>query len=208
MTKKLFTLQYQPDGEGSPHHMSENVKPDQWEWDNYPVNPFELVIKNHYEITITDPEITSVDFDFYGNITAYTSQDFLTVCNSLGVSYRAVPVDLRLAGGTAVMKTYSIFLPGDYMSLLDADRSEAEIELVVETGEPMSNSILPATPMYSKISKFVALQIDLPELFFCVDIFCLVCTDDFRKAVLAANLRGIGFMPLDDAYVYDPWADW
>ncbi|QGZ40048.1 hypothetical protein IP92_05598 [Pseudoduganella flava] len=208
MRKDLYILQYEADGLGCPHHLALEMTPPQWEWSAYEPNPMSVPINNTYSAKITDGEIDRIDFDMYGTNTKYVSTAFLDVCKEHDVTFRAIPLDLRLPDGSKPEKDYSIFLPGDIVALLDADKSIAEVERVVETGETMMSVLVPNTPVYSKITKFVAKDIALPHLFLCAEVFSLVCTADFLHTASGRGLRGLKFTPLDDSYIYDPWADW
>lgn len=72
----------------------------------------------------------------------------------------------------------------------------------------MMNKFFADVPVYSKIEKFVAKDAVTPHLFQCIEIFSLVCTGEFFKLANERGLRGIKFTPIDETFVYDPWADW
>lgn len=82
------------------------------------------------------------------------------------------------------------------------------MELNLETGQPITDKVFPPTPVYEKITKFVAKDIVTPQLFSCIEIMQLVCTETFKREAESLGLKGIKFTPIDERYVYDPWADW
>jgi len=94
------------------------------------------------------------------------------------------------------------------VSLLDEKRSSYSVELSVETGEPITDKIFPPTPVYEKITKFIAKDVVKPQLFSCVEIMRLVCMEKFKREAEGIGLKGIKFTPIDERYVYDPWAGW
>jgi len=208
MKRQFHTLQYEPNGQDCPYFLSQHSVPEEWEWRNYEVDPYGVTIVANYRSQITDPDVKFIDFDFYGSDAPYVSDRFLAVCDEFSVRYRAVPVEITLRDGTRPEKPYFFFLPADQLSLLDPERSIAEIDRVKETGAQMMDKIFPDVPVYSKIEKFVVKDDVTPHLFQCIEIFSLVCTDEFFKMASERGLRGIKFTPIDEAYVYDPWADW
>jgi hypothetical protein len=206
--KKLYILEYRPDGDGCPYFMAEEGEPGAWEWDNQDPNPFGIRVTSSYALRITDHEIRFIDFDLYGTNLKYVSDQFIEVCDAFDVRFRPVPLDVTFWDGSRPQKKYSVFLPADHLPILDPERSIVEVERVAETGEPMGNRYFPQIPFYKKIEKFVVKDIGLPPLFQCVEINALVCGEEFRVAALNAGLRGLKFVPLDDSYSYDPWAGW
>lgn len=127
---KFYVLQYDPDGIACPYFLSEHSVPGEWEWSNYEADPFGVNIVASYRSQITDRDINLIDFDFYGSDAPYVSDRFLAVCDEFSVRYRAVPVEITLKNGTRPEKPYFFFLPADHLSLLDPERSIAEIDRV------------------------------------------------------------------------------
>jgi hypothetical protein len=133
----------------------------------------------------------------------YVSQDFLNVCDSTGVPYRAIPLRMLLPSGTETKKNYFFFLPKSNLSLLDRASSQYEDQLNLETGEVQYNGVFTDVPMYTKIEKFVPKDIPTPPLFFCTEIFALICIEQFKAA--GSALIGVEYVPLDESYRYAPW---
>jgi hypothetical protein len=208
MNEKLFILEYQPDEKGCPYSFAEDSDPLEWEWDNQYPRPHDLNITKKYSSKIIDRDIKFIDFDFYGLDSKYVSNIFIELCKDCDVNFRPIPLDLVLHNRTRPKKSYFIFLPGDHLAILDNTKSIVDPELVVETGKPMTRRFFPEVPIYKKIEKFIPKNILLPNLFQCVELGSLVCTDKFRAQAIARNIRGVQFTPLDENYIYDPWDNW
>jgi len=208
MTDKLYSLKYEPDGNGCPHFLSEKVVPDEWEWNPYETKPFDIEIAKRYSSKITDKAIKFIDFDFYGTDSRYVSDKFTTLCNDLSISFRAIPIDITMRDGSRPEKSYFVFLSASHISILDTEKSIYEIERLKENGAVAMHKDFPEIPVYSKIEKFIAKNLEFPHLFQCIDIYSLVCTDAFKNESLNRNLRGLKFIPLDEGFTYDPWAGW
>ncbi|WP_371870472.1 imm11 family protein [Pseudoduganella flava] len=144
-------------------------------------------------------------FDFYGEQSYMVSEQFCDLCREYSVPFRPVPLTLVLQGQQ--VGSYYFFLPGKYVALLDTERSEYEIDTDLETGQPMVDQLFPPTPVYKKISRFVPRSDETCSLFSCIEIGKLVCSGDFRDAVLERGLKGMRFTPIQD-FTYDPWAGW
>ncbi|WP_197341486.1 hypothetical protein [Ralstonia solanacearum] len=115
----------------------------------YTTDPFSVVVEHEYIYKLSDPDV-SIDFDFYGSQTNFVSKQFLSVCDVLGVRYRAVPLRIAKEGGEECNhKSYFIFLPGEHVALLDRDQSEFAEDRDMETGEVAASNLFPGTPMYS-----------------------------------------------------------
>ena len=208
MTDKFHVLEYEPDDKGCPYYLSERATPKEWEWDGYDTKPFDVKITKNYSSKITDKDINFIDFDLYRTDSPYVSDKFVALCKELSVSFRAIPIDITMRDGSRPEKTYFVFLPASYISLIDVENSIFEIERLRENGDATMHRDFPDIPVYSKIENFRTKDIEAPHLFQCIDIFSLVCTDVFKIEALKRNLRGLKFTPLDETYIYDPWAGW
>lgn len=208
MSAKLYILEYHPDENGCPVHIAQEYEPEEWEWENQDPNPFQVQIARQYSSVIIDGDIRFVDFDFYGLDSRLVSSRFIDVCKTCAVRFRSVPFDIRFSDYSRPEKQYFIFLPADHLPILDAERSVCEVELNVETGMPMMDRFFPDIPIYQKIEKFVVRDFTFPALFQSVELDMLVCTDEFHQHAMNSGLRGLKFVPLDENYVYDPWAGW
>jgi hypothetical protein len=208
MNNELHILTYQPDDKGCPYSFSEDSDPKGWEWDNGDPKPHDLNITKIYLSKIIDKDIKFIDFDFYGSDSKYVSDQFIELCKECNVNFRAIPIDIILQDRKRPKKSYFIFLPADHLAILDNSKSIVDLELVVETGEPMTRRFFPEIPIYKKIEKFAPKDILMPNLFQCIELGSLVCTEKFRALAIIHNIRGIRFTPLDENYIYDPWAAW
>jgi hypothetical protein len=208
MTNPLYKIQYLPDGEACPYYLSEKQDPDEWEWGSYEPDALSVNITKKYTTTITDNEVKQIDFDFYGTDSPYVSNPFVKLCEEFSVKFRLIPIDLTLSDGSRPTKSYFVFLSVDHLALLNIEKSESETDVDRETGKTAMSALFPNVPIYNKISKFVAKDLETPHLFNCIEIFSLVCSDTFRNKSREHGLKGLDFIPLDENFVYDPWADW
>ena len=204
-TIKYFVLDYHPAPDVGPAHIAGELNHEEYEWPLFTANPDAVEIKKNYVYTVSDPEIGSLEFDFYGDQSYMVSQRFCDLCRELSIPFRPVPLTLILRGQP--IGAYFFFLPGKFVALLDTEKSEYEIDTDLETGEPLIDQLFPPTPVYKKITKFIPKSMEAGHLFSCIELGKLVCTDEFRKAALKQGLKGIGFTPMQD-YIFDPWADW
>lgn len=204
----LYILQYNPNGLGCPHHLSGEYNHAEWEWQTFEARPHDVEIKKTYSLQLTDGDVTSIDFDFYGSAPSYVSDQFVSLCNDYGVDFRTVPLEITYLRGTQPEKSYFVFLPADHLAVVDCEKSVAEVDLDCETGQPAMDPLFPGTPVFRRIEKLVIKDIETPHLFQCVDLFSMVCTETFRAEALKRGLRGLEFIALDENYIYDPWAGW
>ncbi|WEF32427.1 hypothetical protein [Pseudoduganella chitinolytica] len=201
--KSLYILKYTDSDPGCPTYMAAELSSEP-EWDLFVAHPDEVVVEKKYALRITDGEITDIDFDMDSGDQRYVSAEFLKVCNELNVPHRAIPLRIELPNGDKAKKDYFFFLPKCNLSLLDRLNSDFQEEVDPELGGTLINGVF-GTPIYSSISKFIPLDMDTPNLFFCVDIFELVCSDAFRLLSIRNNLKGVAFLPLDESYRYNPF---
>ena len=208
MIERFFILNYESGLDVGPAYLSGNLNFSEYEWGLFCQNPHDVSINREYVFTVTDNEVENIDFDFYGEQSYLVSEKFLILSKDLEVDFRSVPVKIVMPDGKLSEKNYSYFLPGTYVSLLNQKESSYEVDTNMETGEPMEDKLFPGQPVYERIDRFVAKDISTPNLFMCTEILQLVCTDRFRKMAEEQGLKGIKFTPLDENYIFDPWADW
>ncbi|GAB3385130.1 hypothetical protein [Massilia agri] len=208
MNEPLYVLKYRPDGKGCPYHLSGEFNQPEWEWRNFETKPHEAKITRDYSLRTTDGDLQFIDFDFYGTLAKYVSEQFVALCADLHVNSRQVPLDITYFKGGRPSKSYFVFLPADHLPMLDAEKSVTEVEVIDESGQPMMDRFFPDIPIYRRIEKFVSKDAETPHLFQCVELFSLVCTETFRAQALKRMLRGVEFIRLDDNFVYDPGAGW
>lgn len=92
MTKKEFFLEYRACGTACPIHISGKLNHSKVEWDIFEAKPNDVVISKNYGFIITDRNIKSLEFKFYGPETKFVAAKFLEVCNELEVKFRAAPL--------------------------------------------------------------------------------------------------------------------
>jgi hypothetical protein len=204
--KRFYVVNYEPDGIGSPYYLGGNYDPEEWEFDIDDPNPLDIKINRKHSLSLTDPEIKNIDFDFYTPDPTIVSKEFLALCNEQKVPFKAIPFDISLARGKKQEKEYSIFIPATHVALLDIENSVAEIEKILETGENKINPIFPPNFVYAKIEKFAINEVQTASLFQCIEIRQLVCTNEFKIEALSRNLKGLKFVPIDEQFRFDPWS--
>jgi hypothetical protein len=112
---------------------------------------------------------------------------------------------VTLHSGQLSAKDYFIYLPAAHVALLDVEKSTVEIEKIVETGEAMIDKLHPPNLVYARIDHFVPREMTTPELFFCIELIRLVCTEKFKIGATEKNIIGLDFTPVDANFRYDPW---
>lgn len=208
MSENFYVLNYEAGYDVGPSYLSGQLNHPEYEWELFCPNPHQIEIKNEYLFTVTDEEVAMIDFDFYGEQSYLVSDRFLSLSQKLNVDFRPVPVAIVLPDGRRPDKKYFYLLPAQHISLLDESQSSYRVEVNVETGEPVIDKIFPPTPVYEKITKFVIKAVATPHLFQCIEIMQLVCTGTFKREAESSGLKGLKFTPIDETYIYDPWADW
>lgn len=206
MNARFYVVKYRAGDAGCPPYLSGELNREEWEWSMYVADPFGIDVKHEYVLELSDPSI-SVDFDFYGAQTNYVSKEFLTVCEGMGVRWRAIPINIVINAKPVSQKIYSIFLPADHESLLDREKSEYSEGRDLETKEVAENKLFPGTPVYSWIKNFIPREKCSANLFRCTETLELVCSRDFKAQVERYALKGIEFVPIDESYSYDPWGE-
>ncbi|WP_372490448.1 imm11 family protein [Pseudomonas sp. WHRI 8519] len=191
---------------GGPVSMAGFFNCERFEWDPYEANPQELEIKHKYKLHLTDSnlDINKIDFDFYQIGATYVSQRFLDVCDSLGVKYRAVPLELQVGQKTR-RGEFFIFLPGESLAAMDKAKSIYKVSKDIETGKVIDSSLYPCSVSIDKIDLLVISKDIQSDMFRCQETLELFCSQRFFAA--ARELKGISFLLIDDTYKYDPWSE-
>jgi hypothetical protein len=204
----FYILEYSDADPGCPVYLAAELNHEQTEWNIFEPRPFDVEVKNDYVLQITDKTIRDVDFDMEGRHGKYVSRQFLDVCQSLGVSFRAIPLTILLPNKKKTRKEYFFFLPCDYLMLMDRSSSVFVEDIDPETNRPKRNKLFPFSPVYNRIDSFVPIAGETPELFCCLENMELVCTEKFKQEAEKNRLLGIRYVPIDSSYKYDPWAGW
>jgi|SRR5471030_962869 len=203
----FFAIEYASGSAGCPPYLSGEFNQRSWEWAPYEQNPDSVTINNNYIFSISDKNISSVDFDFYGLDDYYVSSRFIDVCNKLGVRFRPVPMKIIFSDNRKTSKDYFIFLPAESSALLDTEKSEFKIDQDLATGKPLINGIFGDSYVYSWVKKFVPVVGVGLHLFRCKETMDLFCSREFKEASESNDLLGLRFVPIDQNYRYDPWGE-
>ena len=191
---ELFVVEYEPGGRGCPPVLRGRLN-HPWEWDEHDPDPSKFEITHNY---VYESKHAVVDFD-YCTQQGVASRNFVDLCLAAGAKLRLVPVEIRQTNGQRTVKDYFYPLWANWLSILDVDASDVELERQWPSGEPAIDRYFPDIQLYSAIRRFVA---DLAKLgdervFKCVDLGSkLVCTADFRADCETAGLIGLRFTPL------------
>lgn len=90
---------------------------------------------------------------------------------------------------------------------MDREKSEYQVDCVLETRENMMSKLYPDCYVYSWIKKFIP-HVGIDEhLFRCVETMELVCSGTFMEKAVESGLLGLRFIPIDENYRYDPWGE-
>ncbi|QGZ40049.1 hypothetical protein IP92_05597 [Pseudoduganella flava] len=178
---EFYILQYTDQHPGCPTFVAQELNHGVTEWPTFMPDPAAVIVTKEYVLRVTDPEIEDIAYDMGKGDQPCVSAEFLQVCDRVGVPYRAIPAKMELADGRETAKRYFFFLAGASIALLDRTLSDCEEEPDLETGEVLYNTIYPDVPIYAEINRFVPRQIPTPSLFFCPEIFELVCTEASKQ---------------------------
>jgi hypothetical protein len=203
--KKYYTMQYKNSDKGCPAALVGFFNHEKFEWASYEPNPIKIAIKNEYKLGLSDLDmkLEDLDFDFYQVGAIYVSSDFLKVCDALGASYRAVPLEISFDGETR-KDEFFIFLPGESLPALDTNLSTYEVAKDVETGDVVNSPIYSGQVSIDTVDLFVVSDSVESDIFRCQETLELFCSERFKLA--ASSLKGISFIEVDENYRYDPWA--
>lgn len=179
---------------------------DNFEWKDCEYNPLECEVKKKYKLALTGLNINlkELDFDFYSVSLIYVSKRFLEVCDSLGVKYRAVPIELT-KGDECLKDEFYIFLAAENIAVMDREKSDYTIARNFETGEVSESQVFPGLENVDAINNLVMVENIESHLFVCQETLELFCSDEFRQK--ADSLKGIEFTKIDRGYRYDPWGE-
>jgi hypothetical protein len=203
--KKYYAMHYKNSDEGCPVALSGFFNYEEFEWSPYEPNPKNIIIKNEYKIGLTDLDmkLEDLDFDFFQVGAIYVSLDFLKICDDLGASYRAVPLEISFGGSTR-KDEFFIFLPGESLPALDKNLSVYEVAKDIETGKVVSSPIYHGQVSIDTVDMFVVSDSVESDIFRCQETLELFCSERFK--LKASSLKGISFVEVDEQYRYDPWA--
>jgi len=204
--KKYYVMSYSSVGEGCPESLIGFFNCETFEWDPFELDPKRLDIKHQYclKLSSLDMRIDELDFDFYQLGGEYVSRKFLSVCDDLGVSYKAIPLDLSWRGKVRKGEFF-IFLPGESIAALDKERSVYEVSRDLESGRVLESSLYPGSAPIDNIDLFVVSAEVEGDLFRCQETLELFCSERFIS--YAGGLKGLSFLEVDENYKYDPWSE-
>ena len=189
---KFFVINFKPGGEGFPHYIDKEYTPELPTFNIHTALPELTVFCDHYTLRTT---VDNLAGDYYP-LDDLASDEMLSLCSALSVDYFNVPLSIELSDGGEVSKHYNLFYLKKYLSIIDKDKSEYEIDDFITDDE---------TVYYSKINRFIIKENLCDHLFFCTDIGKPVCSSDFKERITKQGLVGIVFMAIDNNYKYDEW---
>lgn len=192
----LFVITYEPGVRGCPLVLKGNLNHD-WEWDEHDPDPDKFTISHDYEYRSKNPLI---DFDFWNSV-AIASESFVALCNEFGARTRRVPVRIVQSNKEPTTKRYFYLLWKDWLSILDREESDYELDRDLATGEPISDRYFPSVTRCETITRFVVdeAKVKGKHVFKCIDLDDeVVCDDQFRNACFGKKLLGLKFVPIEE----------
>jgi hypothetical protein len=206
MGHKFYIVEYAGGSSGCPIYLAGEENCD-WEWETYDPEPDKYVIKNKHIFQCTDLDDVDLDFDYIGSPRRFVSHKFIEMCDLLGVKYRAVPVEVRLANGGKPSKDYFFYLAAEWAALLDEEKSEFSLEKNLTTGEVSVNKFYPGAHCYNWIKKFSVRNGLDRDFFWCSELMEHACSQRFVDESIKKGLKGLNFIPIDEHFMYDPWSE-
>lgn len=202
----FFLVEFCGESGGFPEFISGEYNVDEWEWDEFDPNAAGVDIEQKYEFYIKEKNKKISTLDFLGFPHNIVSDDFIKICDELGVRYLSVSVTLSRAGENKFHKKYSIFTPLEGVKLLDMERSSYSLDKNMETGEVIYNRYYPSVPVYSYIKSFFTNKDESSAFFMCIELMKWVCNGDFKKRA-DKDLVGFSFIPITPDFSFDPWGE-
>ncbi|ELQ6018341.1 hypothetical protein R2225_003389 [Cronobacter sakazakii] len=189
---KFFVINFKPDGEGLPHYIDKEYTPELPTFNIHDGLPKLNEFRNRYTLKTT---VDNLAGDYYP-LDDLASDEMLSLCSELNVQYFNVPLKIELSHRIGLSKNYNLFYLKKYISIIDKDKSEYEIDDFITDDEKI---------YFSKIDRFVVKEGVNDHLFFCPDIGKPVCSLDFKERFTKQGFVGIDFIAIDSNYKYDEW---
>lgn len=204
--KKYFAVRYDSTGEGCPIVLTGFFNIDEFEWEPFEPCPTKIKVAKNYELSLSGLEMPlgKLDFDYYQLGGEYVSLKFLKLCDTLRISYRAIPLKINL-NDESRENEFFIFLPGESLAALDRDKSVFEQSVDCDTGLAIQSPLYSGAVSYDSVTRFVLSEALSSDLFRCQETLEIFCSEKFMVA--AQELKGIKFDPIDESYRYDAWAE-
>ncbi|WP_110875984.1 imm11 family protein [Franconibacter helveticus] len=200
---KFFVIEFKPDGEGLSHYIDKVFIPELPTFNIHTALPELNEFNSHY---ILKRKVGSLSGDYYP-LDSLASDAILSLCSELNVDYFSIPLSIELENKRALLKKYNLFYLKKYLSIIDKNKSNYEIDNVVGVSNGSEIDKENERVYFTRIDKFVVKNEVHDHFFFCTDIGKPVCSMDFKNLFLSKGLAGLDFIPIDDDYSYDEWED-
>jgi hypothetical protein len=191
----LYVVEYLPGARGCPTLLKGEINMD-WQWDGSDPNPDQFEISGDYVYKWKSPVI---DFDFWDE-TLIASERFADLCDEFGARTRRIPVQIIQSNKKKTDKNYFYLLWKDWLSILDFEKSEYEIDRDLQTREPIADRYFPEVIRCEVITKFVPdpAKVQAMHIFKCINLDSkVVCDEQFMRACQARGMLGLRFVPLE-----------
>lgn len=200
---QLFVVDYLAGTRGCPMIMKGERSRD-WQWEAYDPKPELLSIDGEYEYQWKSPLI---DFDYWSS-SMIASAAFADTCDTFRARTRRVPLKIVQSNGRSTSKSYCYLLWSDWLSILDFDHSEYQVDRDLVTGEPIMNRYFPEVAVCESITRFVPDQSKVrgKSIFRCIDIGDeTVCDATFMQTCIDKGFVGLRFLPIDQYQLVPFW---
>jgi hypothetical protein len=190
-----YVISYDDSAKGCPVLLKGDLNHD-WQWNIIDTTTHHLPLKFEYEYKSKNPFI---NFDFWNN-NIIASENFTTLCDSFGAKTWQISLRIQQSNKQFTDKTYYYLLWQDWLSILDFEKSEYEIDRDLATGEAIYSKHFPDVMQCESITKFVVNEKKAIEkhVFCCIDLDGeVVCDEVFRAACIEKKLIGLKFIPLE-----------
>lgn len=203
--EEFFIVKYKADGNGCPYFSDVSFTPDLPDYDIDKSAPDQGKLSSVYKVRMKKNKLDG-DFIIEDHI---ASEGFLNICTSMNVPFVYADADVLLSKIKKPNKKYFIFFPSKYLSIINEEESIYSISIDIYSN-------LPNTPkdrglyktFYEKIDFFKIKKGIKYDLFYCLDISELVCSEKFKKKIELGNFKGFSFINIDEDFKYDPWSNW
>jgi hypothetical protein len=202
---QLFVIEYEPGARGCPTLLKGEINMD-WQWDDFEPDPDKFAINGNYVYRWKSPVI---DFDFWEH-TMIASEAFANLCDEFGARTRRVPLQIIQSNNQPTKKKYFYLLWKDWLSIIDFERSEYEIDRDLESGVPIRDPHFPEVTHCEVITKFIPdlSKVNDKHVFRCIDIGRkVVCDELFKRACVDKEFLGLKFVPIEDFQMIPFWKE-
>ncbi|MDH6195471.1 hypothetical protein M2272_002111 [Mycobacterium frederiksbergense] len=174
-----------------------------WQWDEFDPNPDSFNIAGDYVYSIKH---RLIDFDFW-NAKCLASAEFIDLARDFSAEFRTIPVAFKYPNGEFSQKQYFYVLWKDWHSLIDLDKSSYIVSEDLHCARVKDKYFQDHWHM-QEISQFVVDPQKDPHrhIFRSIDLRNeAICSESFMRMCKQRKMKGIEFVPIEDAKLIDPF---